>query len=554
MTQAIQAQIGGQPVLILREGTGRSRGRDAQRSNIMAARIISEVIKTSFGPRGMDKMLVDSLGDVTITSDGATILDEMDVEHPAAKMMVEVAKTTDDEVGDGTTSVVVLTGELLKKAEALLTKEVHPTIIVDGYKQASEKALKFLDDIALEVSPTDKEMLKKVAMTSMASKIVSENSDYLADLAVEAILKVAEKDGKVFKVDLDDIDVEKKTGASLTETNLIEGIAIEKEVVHPGMPKRVENAKIALLDTALEVQKTEFDAKINIESPEQIQAFIDEEERIMRDMADKIAKVGTTVVLCQKGIDDMVQHFLAQKDIMAIRRVKQSSIEKLTKATGGRIVTNLKDLSKKDLGKAKLVEERKLGDDEWIFIEGCDNPKALTMMIRGGTDKLVDEAERSIHDALCVIRDVVEKPKVVAGGGAPEMEVASRLKEWAEGLSGRVQLAALNFAEALEVMPITLAENAGMDPIDVAVELRARHEKGEKWAGVDVFSGEVKDMTKLDVYEPLVVKEQIIKSASEAASMILRIDDVIASSKSAMPAGPPGPPGGGMGGMGGMGG
>ncbi len=548
MTQAIQAQIGGQPVLILREGTGRSRGRDAQRSNIMAARIISEVVKSSFGPRGMDKMLVDSLGDVTITSDGATILDEMDVEHPAAKMMVEVAKTTDDEVGDGTTSVVVLTGELLKKAEELLAKDVHPTIIVDGYKQASNKALAVLDKIALEVSPTDKEMLKKVAMTSMASKIVSENSDYLADLAVEAILKVAEKDGKVFKVDLDDIDVEKKTGASLTETNLIEGMAIEKEVVHPGMPKRVKNAKIALLDTALEVQKTEFDAKINIESPEQMQAFLDEEEHIMRDMADKIAKVGTTVVLCQKGIDDMVQHFLAQKDIMAVRRVKQSSIEKLTKATGGRIVTNLKDLSKKDLGKAKLVEERKLGDDEWIFIEGCDNPKALTLMVRGGTDKIVDEAERSIHDALCVIRDVVEKPKVVAGGGAPEMEVASRLKEWAEGLSGRVQLAALNFAEALEVMPVTLAENAGMDPIDVAVELRARHEKGEKWAGVDVFSGEVKDMTKLDVYEPIAVKEQIVKCATEAASMILRIDDVIASSKSAMPAGPPGGPGGGMGG------
>jgi thermosome len=554
MTQAIQAQIGGQPVLILREGTSRSRGRNAQRSNIMAARMISEVVKSSFGPRGMDKMLVDTLGDITITSDGATILDEMDVEHPAAKMMVEVAKTTDDEVGDGTTSVVVFTGELLRKAEELLEKDVHPTVIVDGYKQASEKALKIFEEIALKVSPTDRGMLKKIAMTAMASKIVSEDSDYLADIAVDAILKVAEKDGEAYKVDLDDIEVEKTAGASLVETKLIQGIAIEKEVVHPGMPKRVENAKIALLNTALEVKKTEFDAKINIERPEQVQAFLNEEERMMKDMVDKIVKAEATVVLCQKGLDDMVQHFLAQKDIMAVRRVKQSSMEKLAKATGGRMVTNIKDLSKKDLGRAGLVEERKIGDDDWVFIEDCDNPKALTLMVRGGTEKIVDEAERSIHDALCVIRDVVEKPKVVAGGGAPEMEVASHLKEWAESLSGRVQLAALDFAEALEVMPITLAENAGMDPLDVVVDLRARHEKGEKWAGVDVFSGEVKNMAKLDVYEPLVVKEQIIKSASEVASMILRIDDVVASSKSAMPAGPPGGPGGGMGGMGGMGG
>jgi len=557
MTQAIPAQIGGQPVLILKEGTSRSRGRDAQRSNIMAARIISEVVKSSFGPRGMDKMLVDTLGDVTITSDGATILDEMDVEHPAAKMMVEVAKTTDDEVGDGTTSVVVFAGELLKKAQELLAKDVHPTIIVDGYKQASEKALKIFNEIAIDVAPTDKKMLRKIAMTSMASKIVRENRDVLADLAVEAILKVAEKEGKEYKVDIDDIEVEKKTGASLTETELIEGIAIEKEVVHPGMPKRVENAKIALLNAALEVEKTEFDAKINIESPEQMQAFLNEEERLMKDMADKVVAVGANVVLCQKGIDDMVQHFLAQKNILAVRRVKQSSMEKLAKATGGRVVTNVKDLLKKDLGKAALVEERKLGDDEWVFIEGCTNPKALTILVRGGTEKVVDEAERSIHDALSVVRDVVRKPKVAAGGGAPEMEVASKLKEWAEGLSGRVQLAALNFAEALEVIPVTLAENAGMDPIDVAVELRAKHEKGDLWSGVDVYNGKIADTKKIDIFEPIAVKEQVVKSATEAACLILRIDDVIASSKSAAPAGmPPGGPGAGMppGGMGGMGG
>ena len=548
MTQAIPAQISGQPVLILKEGTSRSRGKDAQRSNITAARVIADVIKSSFGPKGMDKMLVDTLGDVTITGDGATILKEMDVEHPAAKMMVEVAKATDDEVGDGTTSVVVFAGELLKKAEELLDKEVHPTVIVDGYKQSSDKALKFLSEIAIDVPPTDQKMLKKVAMTAMATKLITEDKGHLADLAVEAILKVAEKDGDGYKVDLDNIEVEKKEGGSLVETKVIQGIAMEKEVVHPGMPKRVENAKIALLNCALEIEKTEFDAKINIESPDQMKTFLDEEERLMKDMADKIADVEANVVMCQKGIDDMVQHFLAKKNILAVRRVKESSMDKLAKATGGKVVTNLKDLTSKDLGKAKLVEERKLGEDEWIFVEGCVNPKALTMLVRGATEKIVDEAERSIHDALSVVRDVVRRPKVVAGGGAPEMEVASRLREWAESISGRIQLAALGFAEALEVMPIALAESAGMNPIDITVDLRARHEKGEKWAGVDVFNSKVTDMMKLEVYEPLAVKEQVVKSATEAASMILRIDDVIASSKEKTPAGPPkGPGAGGMG-------
>ena len=546
MTQVVQAQIGGQPILILREGSGRSRGKEAQRNNIMAAKIIAEVVKSALGPKGMDKMLVDSLGDVTITSDGATILDEMDIQHPAAKMMAEIAKTTDEEVGDGTTSVVVLAGKLLEKAEALLEKNVHPTIIVDGYRQSAVKALELYNEIAISVEPSDKSVLKKIAMTAMASKIVREYRDYLSDIAVDAVLKIAEKTDAEYSVDLDDIEVQKKAGESLKATELIEGIVLDKEVVHAGMPKRVEDAKIALINTALEIEKTEFDAKINIENPNQMKAFIDEEERMMRDIVDKIFASEANVVVCQKGIDDLVQHFMAKKGILAVRRTKESSMEKLAKATGGSVVNTIEGLTKNELGKAKLVEERKVGEDKWVFIEGCKDPKAVTILIRGGTEKIVDEAERSIHDALCVVRDVVQKPKIVAGGGAPEMEVASRLKEWAEGLSGRVQLAALDFADALEVIPTTLAENAGMDPIDAIVELRSRHEKGDTWVGVDVIGGKVDDISKLDVYEPLAVKEQIIKSASESTCMILRIDDVIASAKA-----PPGPPPG-AGGPGGM--
>lgn len=541
MAQAIPAQISGQPVLILKEGSTRRRGKDAQRANIMAAKVVAETVKSALGPKGMDKMLVDSLGDVTITSDGATILKEMDIQHPAAKMMVEVAKATDDEVGDGTTSVVVLAGSLLEKAEELLDKNVHSTIIVDGYRKAAEKALKLYDEIAIEVSATDLDMLKKVAMTSMASKIVRENREYLADLAVGAILKVAEKEDDLYNVDLGNVEIQKKAGKSLTETSLVEGIVLDKEVVHPGMPKRIENAKIALIDVALEVKKTEFSAKINIDRPDQMKAFMDEEENMMRGMVGKIVDSGANVVICQKGIDDLVQYFLAKKNILAVRRVKKSSMEKLGKATGGRLITNLDDFSESDLGNAGLVEERRLEEDKWVFIEGCKNPKAVTMLVRGGTEKIVDEAERSIHDALSVIRDVVQKPKVVAGGGAPEMEVASRLKEWAGSLSGREQLVAFSFAEALEVIPTTLAENAGLDPIDILVELRSRHEKGEKWTGVDVPGGKVEDMAKLGIYEPLAVKEQIIKSASESASMILRIDDVIAAAKP--PPTPPTPPG-----------
>jgi len=542
----------GVPVLILKEGSSRSRGKDAQHTNIMAARIISEAVRSSLGPKGMDKMLVDSLGDVTITSDGRTILDEIDVEHPAAKMMVEVAKTQDDEVGDGTTTSVIVAGELLNKAEELLKKNVHPTVVIDGYRRAADKALETLENIAIPVEATDREALKKVAMTSMASKLVAENREELAEIAVDSILHVAEKVGDEYRADLDDILVEKKPGESVTDTKLIKGIVLDKEVVHPGMPKRVEKAKVALLDTALEVEKTEFDAKINIETPEQMEAFLQEEENMLRNMVDKIGKAGANVLICQKGIDDMVQHFLARKGILTVRRAKKSDMEKLSKATGGKVVTNLEDMTEDDLGYAELVEERKIGDDKMTFIEGCKNPKSVAILVRGGTERIVDEAERSIHDALCVVRDVVREPKILVGGGSPEVEVARSLREYAETLPGREQLAVQSFAEAMEIVPVTLGENAGLDPIDIASDLRARHEKGEKWAGVDVYEGNVKNMEKLEVYEPLAVKKQIIKSATEAASMILKIDDVIASGKMKAPPMPPGGAGGMPPGYGGM--
>ena len=540
----LSSQSAGTPILILREGASRSRGREAQRANMMAARIVAEAVKSALGPKGMDKMLVDSMGDVTITSDGRTILDEMDIQHPAAKMMVEVAKTQDDEVGDGTTTSVITAGELLAKAEDLIAKRVHPTVIIDGYRKAAEKALEALDKIAISVKPNDKESLKKVAMTSMASKLVAENREYLAEIASSSILQVAEKGKDGYKVDIDDVKVEKKAGKALTDTKLINGIIIDKEVVHSGMPKRVENAKIVLLDTALEIEKTEFDAKINIESPEQMDAFLKEEENMLKQMVKKITAKGVNVVICQKGIDDLVQHFLSRKNIFAVRRVKKSDMEKLAKATGGKIATNLDDLTKADLGYAKLVEERKIGDDKMTFIEGCKDPRSVTILIRGGTERIVDEAERSLHDALCVSRDVVEEPKIVAGGGAPEMELVKIIKEYAETLPGREQLAAMRFAEAFEAVPTTLAENAGLDPIDIISELRARHEKGEVWAGVNVHEGKVGDMKRINVFEPLAVKKQIIKSASEAACMILKIDDIIAVGKMKAPPTPPGGPGG----------
>jgi thermosome len=538
---------GGTPVLILKEGSSRSRGREAQHANIMAAKVVAETVKSALGPKGMDKMLVDSFGDVTITSDGRTILDEMDIQHPAAKMMVEVAKTQDNEAGDGTTTAVITSGELLNKAEELIEKNVHPTIIIDGYKKASEKALEVLEKIAIPTESKVEEYSKKAAMTSMASKLVAEHREHLAELAVKAILAVAEKEGSKYKVDIDDVKVEKKPGESIKETKLIQGIVLDKEVSHSGMPKRVEKAKIALLDAALEIEKTEFDAKINIESPEQMEAFLKQEEEMLREMVDKIVTAGANVVLCQKGIDDMAQHFLARKGVLAARRIKKSDMEKLAKATGGKVVTNLNAISSADLGYASLVEERKIGEDKMTFVEGCKHPRSVTILVRGGTERIVDEAERSLHDALCVVRDVVEEPKILAGGGAPELEVSKMLKKYAETLPGREQLAVKSFAEALEAVPVTLTENAGLDPIDILSELRVRHEKGETWAGIEVHSGKVQDMNQSGVFEPLAVKKQIVKSAAEAASMILKIDDVIAAGKMKAPPTPPGGPPGGMG-------
>jgi len=545
-------QAGGVPVLILKEGSNRSRGKEAQRTNIMAAKIVAESVKSSLGPKGMDKMLVDSFGDVTITSDGRTILDEMDIQHPAAKMMVEVAKTQDNEAGDGTTTAVIISGELLNKAEELIEKNVHPTVIIDGYRKAQEKALEILEKMAITVDLNSQDYAKKAAMTSMASKLVAEHREYLAEIAVKAILAVTEKVGDKYRADVDDVKVEKKTGESVQETKLIQGIILDKDVSHSGMPKRVEKAKIALLDCPLEIEKTEFDAKINIESPEQMEAFLKQEEDMLREMVEKIAKVGANVVLCEKGVDDMVQHFLARKNMLTVRRIKKSDMEKLAKATGGKIVTNLEAITTADLGYANLVEERKVGDDKMTFIEGCKHPRAVTILIRGGTERIIAEAERSIHDALCVVRDIVEEPKIVAGGGSPELEMSRQLKKYAETLPGREQLAVRGFAEALEAIPTTLTENAGLDPIDVLSDLRARHEKGEIWAGIEVVSGKIQDMSKAGVYEPLAVKKQIIKSATEAASMLLKIDDVIASGKMRAPPTPPGggPPGGGYPGMG----
>jgi len=553
--QAQQASAGGMPVLILKEGASQTKGRDAQKNNITAAKLISEIVRTSLGPRGMDKMLVDSLGDVTITNDGATILKEIDVQHPAAKMMVEISKATDNEVGDGTTSVVILAGSLIEKAEDLISKDVHPTIIVDGYRKSATKAIEILNNLATKIDATDKEQLTRIARTSMLTKLIAREAGEVAELVVNAVLQVAEQkpDGKGYRVDLDDIKVEKKAGGSLADTKLIKGIVLDKEVVHGGMPKRTEKAKIALVNSALEIEKTEFDAKINISSPDQMNMFLEEENRMLKSMVDKIIDTGANVVICQKGIDDIAQHYLAKSGILTVRRVKESDMTKLARATGARIVNNLEDLTDKDIGLADLVEERKVETDKWVFIEGCKHPKSVTILIRGGSQRVVDEADRSVHDALMVTKDVLERPAIVVGGGAPESYVAGKIREWANTLSGREQLAAEKFAESLEVIPLTLAENAGMDPIDTITELRARQGKGSKSAGIDAKAAKVTDVSKSDIVEPLSVKEQVIKSATEAASMILRIDDVIASSKSA-PSGPPGgggmPPGGG--GMGGM--
>jgi len=541
------AQLGGTPILVLREGSERTRGRDAQSRNILAAKTIANAVRTTLGPKGMDKMLVDSMGDVVITNDGATILKEMDIEHPAAKMMVEIAKTQDEEVGDGTTTAVVFAGELLKQAEDLLEQEVHPTLIATGYRMASERAYEILKGIAHNVAPTDTKTLKKIGVTSLTGKGAGISRDMLTDLAVDAVKMIAEKGVK--KIDIDHIKLEKKMGGSTEDTKLIRGMVIDKERVHPGMPKTVKNAKIALINSALEIEKTEVDAKIEITAPEQLKSFLEEEERMLKEMVQKVRESGANVLFCQKGIDDLAQHYLAKAGIFAVRRVKESDMKKLASATGGKIQMSLEEIRPEDLGAAGLVEERKIGGEEMTFVEDCSNPKAVSILLRGGTEHVVDELERGMNDALRVVGVALEDGKYVAGGGAAEIELALRLREYAASVGGREQLAIQAFADAIEVIPRSLAENAGLDPIDMLVALRSAHERGDKNAGLDVFKGEPTDMLEAGVIEPLRVKTQAISSGTESAVMILRIDDVIASSKQKMPAGG-GPPGGpGMGGM-----
>jgi thermosome len=529
--QALLGQLGGQPILILPEGTLRQRGRDAQRNNIAAARAVAEAVRSTLGPKGMDKMLVDSIGDIVITNDGVTILEEMEIEHPAAKMMVEVAKTQNEEVGDGTTTSVIIAGELLKKAEELLDQEIHPIVITKGFRIAKEEALKILEEIAKPISLKDDDLLQKIAITAMSGKSAEKVSPKIASLIIEAVKTVAEEvDGKI-KIDKDNIKRVKKHGASIEETELVKGIIVDKEVVHPGMPKRVKNARIALLDCALEIKETETDAQIRITSPEQMQAFIEQEQRMLREMVEKIESVKANVVFCQKGIDDLAQHYLAKKGILACRRVKKSDMEALAKATGARIVTSLEDLTPNDLGFAGLVEERKFGDEALTFVEDCKNPKAVTILVRGSTEHVTDEADRCVEDAIGALVSALEVGKVVPGAGAPEAEVARRLRKIAEKYAGREQLAIKAFADALEVVPRSLAENAGLDPVDILAELRAAHEQGKISYGLDLERGKVADAWLLNVVEPLKVKTQAIKSGAEAAEMILRIDDVIAAGK-----------------------
>jgi len=518
------------PVLVLKESALQQKGRDAQKNNIAAAKLVAELVKTSLGPRGLDKMLVDSLGDVTITNDGATILKEIDAQHPAAKMMVEISKTIDTEVGDGTTSSVIFAGALLEKAEKLLEKDVHSTVIIDGYEAASAKALELLVELAKVIKPDDRESLIKIAKTSMQSKLVSEDSVPLSKLVVDAVLKIVEIDGDKHSVDLDNLKVEKKAGGSIDDTNLINGIVLDKEIVHSGMPTKIEKARIALVNAALEVEKTEMSAEIRISDPTQMQQFLEEENKMLKSMVDKVHSIGANVLICQKGIDDIAQHYLSKHGILSVRRVKESDMTKLAKATSGRISTNLDDISANDLGSAEIVQQKKVESDKWVFIEGCKNPRSVTVLIRGGSQRVVDEVDRSLHDALMVVKDVVEKPSIVAGGGSPEAYLSTELNEWAGSYDGREQLAMKQYAEAFEIIPLTIAENAGMDPIDTIIALRANQSSGKQTMGINAKEGKIGNMFSLDIVEPLAVKEQIIKSATEAACMILRIDDVIAVS------------------------
>ncbi len=540
--------LGGEPIIVLKEGTERERGKGAQFNNIAAAKAVAEAVRSTLGPKGMDKMLVDGMGDVTITNDGVTILKEIDIKHPAAKMVVEIAKTQDDECGDGTTTAVVLAGELLKKAESLVEQNVHPTTLVNGYKLAAKEAVQILSKMGVKVRPSDKKRLNDLAATSMAGRSVGPAKDYLAGLVVDAVISVAEKVDKRFVADVDNVKVEKRHGGSVYDTELISGIIIDKERVHPRMPRIKKNARIALLNSAMEIKKTEVDAKIQIRDPTQLQKFLDEEERTLKEMVDKVVKSGANVLLCQKGIDDLAQHYLAKKGVLALRRIKKSDMEKLGRATGGKVVSTVDDLKKTDLGSASLVEERKVGDDEMTFVTGCKNPKSVSILIRGGTEHVVDEIERSMNDALKVVALVIEDGMAVPGGGAPEVEMSLRLREYAATIGGREQLAIEAFAEAVEIIPWTLGENAGMDSINLLLKLKSKHEgkTGNKNAGLNFKTGGPGDMLKLKILEPLRVKTHAIESATEVASMVLRIDDVIAAKKFESEEGGPGgmPPGG----------
>lgn len=531
-----------QPIFILPEDTKRTSGKDAQRNNIAAAKAVAQTVRTTLGPKGMDKMIVDSMGDVIITNDGVTILNEMNIEHPAAKMVVEVAKTQEDAVGDGTTTAVVLAGELMKKAEDLLDQEIHPTVLARGYRLAEAKAQQLLNEMAETVTINNDSVLRNIAITAMTGKGAEANKEKLADLIVKAVKGVSHSQENGLKVDIANIKVEKRVGESTDQSSLIEGILIDKEKVHPAMPSSVKNAKIALLDTALEIKNTEIDAKIQITDPSQLQAFLDNEERTLREMVNRVKNSGANVVICQKGIDDLAQHFLAKEGIFAVRRAKKSDLESLAKATGGKIVSSLKDLSPADLGEAGLVREEKIGDEEMVFIEKCKNPKAMTLLVRGGTEHVVEEIKRAVTDGIGDIAATLRNSKAVGGAGAPEIRLAKGLREFAATLKGREQLAVQAFADALEIIPRTLAENAGLDPIDVLTKLKSSN---KKWPGINVFTGEVMEAWSEGVIEPLKIKTQAISSAAEVSEMILRIDDVVLGGKGKEPRMPPG----GMGGM-----
>ncbi len=544
-----------QPIFIMPEDTKRTTGKDAQRNNIAAAKAVAQAVRTTLGPKGMDKMIVDSVGDVVVTNDGVTILKEMQIEHPAAKMVVEVAKTQEDAVGDGTTTAVVIAGELLKKAEDLLDQEIHPTVLAKGYRLAEGEAQKMLANLAEKVGVEDNHLLQNIAITAMTGKGAQSNRQRLAQLIVKAAKSVIDEDDGKIKIDLDDIKVERIVGESIDMSELVEGIVLDKERVHASMPKKVENAKVALLDASLEIKNTETDAKIQITDPSQLNAFLEKEEQTLREMVDKIRESGATALFCQKGIDDIAQHFLAKAGILAVRRVKKSDMEKLSRATGGRIISSWKELTMEELGNAGMVREEKVGEEEMVFVEKCQNPKAVTLLVKGGTEHVAEEIKRAVDDALGDVRAALGEGKIVAGAGSVEMELAKGLRSFASTLSGREQLAVQAFADAMEIIPRTLAENAGLDPIDSLTKLRSAHDQQKKWAGINVFSGEAMDAWEEGVIEPLKIKTQALSSAAEVAEMILRIDDVILGGSAGTGAGGAGgmPPGAaGMPGMGGM--